>query len=161
MMKSLLLGLIINLYGPPVFITELTHKDKQEGLRWEKVCLAVNSYHEAKNQSVAGQLAVMYVVLNRVEDDRYPNTICGVIKQGNKKSCAFSWHCDGKSDHISNSKLYADLYILATMVIDSTIPKIDITEGSTHYHADYVTPYWVDSLERMTQIDAHIFYRWN
>ena len=75
------------------------------------ICLALNTYHEAKNQSLVGQIATAQVVMNRVADDRYPNTVCEVVKQGhtsflkkfNKNNairhrCQFSWYCDGKSD---------------------------------------------------------------
>ena len=79
------------------------------------LCLAMNVYHEAKNQPFEGQVAVAQVVLNRVEDKRFPNTICEVVEQGPvyeswktrnddtldpiywpvKNRCQFSWYCDG------------------------------------------------------------------
>ena len=72
------------------------------------MCLALNVYHEAKNQSLIGQIAVAQVVMNRVKDERYPNTVCEVVEQGPTYSwkpdypvrnrCQFSWYCDGKSD---------------------------------------------------------------
>ena len=46
------------------------------------MCLALNMYWEAKNQSMIGQLAVGQVVMNRVEDSRFPNTVCEVVYQG-------------------------------------------------------------------------------
>ena len=71
----------------------------------EVECLALNIYHEARNQPTAGKLAVAQVTLNRVKHDRFPNTICGVVYQGYylnnnpiKHKCQFSWWCDGKSD---------------------------------------------------------------
>ena len=87
----------------------------------EAVCLAKNMYYEARNQGLAGQLAVSLVVMNRVKDKRYPNTICEVVYQGpiskwwlKEKSkivpirnrCQFSWYCDGKSDDPKNKKKY-------------------------------------------------------
>ena len=79
------------------------------------MCLALNTYHEAKNQSFVGQVAVAQVVMNRVEDDRYPNNVCDVVKQGLtykwkptlpiKNRCQFSWYCDGKSDSLKTRKL--------------------------------------------------------
>ena len=48
----------------------------------ELYCLAINIYHEARADHIAGQYAVADVVLNRVQDTRYPNTICEVVKQG-------------------------------------------------------------------------------
>ena len=75
-------------------------------------CLAKNMYYEARNQGTAGWMAVTAVVLNRVNDDRFPNTICEVVEQGPtrkswkdptvkipiKHRCQFSWYCDGLSD---------------------------------------------------------------
>ena len=80
------------------------------------ICLALNTYHEAKNQSLVGQIATAQVVMNRVEDNRFPNTICEVVKQGPtrpswedpkkeypiKHRCQFSWYCDGKDDTPKN-----------------------------------------------------------
>ena len=76
------------------------------------ICLALNTYHEAKNQSMIGQIAVAEVVMNRVQDKRFPNSVCEVVKQGPtrpswedpkkeypiKHRCQFSWYCAGKSD---------------------------------------------------------------
>ena len=86
----------------------------------ESYCLAENVYHEARNQPKVGQMAVMSVTLNRVNDPRYPNTICGVTKQGPtrpswqdetvmipiKHKCQFSWYCDGKSDRIHDMETF-------------------------------------------------------
>ena len=83
-------------------------------------CLAMNMYHEARNQGTAGVLAVSAVVFNRVNDSRFPNTVCGVVEQGPtraswkdpkvrfpiKHRCQFSWYCDGKSDKPHNKKEY-------------------------------------------------------
>ena len=74
----------------------------------ERECLADNIYFEARNQGFAGWVAVAQVTLNRVRDDRFPNTICEVVKQGLtyesgfpiRDKCQFSWYCDGKSDTI-------------------------------------------------------------
>ena len=46
------------------------------------MCMAINIYHEARNESVIGQIAVGQVVMNRVADERFPNTVCEVITQG-------------------------------------------------------------------------------
>ena len=37
---------------------------------------------------------------------------------------------------------------------------IDITEGATHYHADYVLPDWAATKRKTIEIEDHIFYRW-
>ena len=80
------------------------------------MCLALNVYHEAKNQSFIGQVAVAQVVMNRVKDSRYPNNVCDVVKQGPtykwkpdfpiRNQCQFSWYCDGKSESLSKRRLW-------------------------------------------------------
>ena len=115
------------------------------------ICLALNTYHEAKNQSLVGQIATAQVVMNRVEDDRFPNTICEVVKQGPtrpswedpekeypiKHRCQFSWYCDGKDDTPRNEKAWRKAQDVAFLVIYDKV-KLDVTEGATHYHATYV-----------------------
>ena len=137
------------------------------------LCLALNTYHEAKNQSMIGQIATAQVVMNRVEDSRYPNTVCEVVKQGpsrpswkdpNKRipvkhKCQFSWYCDGKSDIPKNKKAWKKAQDYAYLVLNNRI-QIDVTEGATHYHANYVKPAWAKTKTRTTRIESHIFYRW-
>jgi len=137
------------------------------------VCLSLNVYHEAKNQSIVGQAAVAEVVMNRVQDSRYPNTVCEVVKQGphrpswkdpNKEhpirhKCQFSWYCDGKSDEPKDDKHWHQAKEIARLVLYDRI-VIDVTEGATHYHATYVKPAWARTKTRTTRIESHIFYRW-
>ena len=132
------------------------------------ICLALNTYHEAKNQSLVGQVATAQVVMNRVADSRYPNTVCEVVKQGPKykgsdvpvrHKCQFSWFCDGKDDTPKNEKAWRKAQDVAFLVIYDKI-KLDVTEGATHYHATYVRPSWAKTKKRTTRIEKHIFYRW-
>jgi spore germination cell wall hydrolase CwlJ-like protein len=132
------------------------------------MCMAANIYFEAKNESKLGQLAVAQVVMNRMYDHRYPNTVCDVVKQGltykNGKvvlgKCQFSWYCDGKSDQPNmKSKQWENAIRYASIVMSETI-NIDVTDGATHYHATYVRPAWAKTKTRTTRIDRHIFYRW-
>ena len=133
------------------------------------MCMAVNLYHEAGNQSMIGQMAVGQVVLNRVADKRFPNTICEVVKQAvtYKKSdkpirwkCQFTWYCDGKKDEPDfDSRTWRLALDHASILINKTI-LLDVTEGATHYHATYVRPAWAKTKTRTTRIDRHIFYRW-
>lgn len=132
-------------------------------------CLALNSYFESRNQSLAGQIAVAQVVLNRVRAKNYPDTICEVIQQGPtyenwkgnilpvRNQCHFSWWCDGKSDIPKEKETYESILNLVKKIIKDK--PIDITEGSLYYHADYVKPYWVQTLEQTVVIDNHIFYK--
>tara|TARA_Y100000114_G_scaffold145475_1_gene155177 strand:+ start:1085 stop:1525 length:441 start_codon:yes stop_codon:yes gene_type:complete len=137
------------------------------------ICLALNTYHEAKNQSLVGQIATAQVVMNRVADDRYPSTICEVVKQGPtrpswedpakeypiKHRCQFSWYCDGKPDVPKNEKAWKKAQDVAFLVLYNKI-NLDVTEGATHYHATYVRPAWAKTKTRTTRIEKHIFYRW-
>jgi len=137
------------------------------------ICLALNTYHEAKNQSLVGQIATAQVVMNRVADDRYPSTICEVVKQGPtrpswedpakeypiKHRCQFSWYCDGKPDVPKNEKAWRKAQDVAFLVLYNKI-NLDVTEGATHYHATYVRPAWAKTKTRTTRIEKHIFYRW-
>jgi len=135
----------------------------------EVYCLAQNIYFESGNQPMVGKIAVSHVVLNRVESSLYPDTICDVIYDaeyrenwlGNmvpvRNRCQFSWFCDGKSDDPVDSKTWIESLLLARRIYDGE--WTDITEGATHYHADYIYPFWADSLNRTTTIDNHIFYK--
>ena len=72
-------------------------------------CLATAIYFEARGESYRGQVAVAQVVLNRVKDHRYPDTICGVVfqNQSRRNSCQFSFACDGIPETINDSKSWA------------------------------------------------------
>jgi len=132
------------------------------------MCLALNVYHEAKNQSFMGQVAVAQVVMNRVKDARYPNTVCDVVKQAEtykykptipiKNRCQFSWYCDGKSDKPEEPKAWRDAMHVANGVYNGHIG--DFVEGATHYHAYYVNPSWAKVKQYVLRIDDHIFYKW-
>ena len=133
------------------------------------MCMALNMYHEAKNQSMLGQLAVGQVVMNRVEDKRFPDNVCDVVTEavtykGTDKpvlhKCQFSWYCDGQKDEPDfDSKEWWDAKEYASIVLSDTI-MLDVTEGATHYHATYVRPAWAKTKTKTTRIDRHIFYRW-
>ena len=142
----------------------------------QATCLADNVYFESRNQGTAGWNAVISVTMNRVKDKRFPNTICGVVKQGPtreswkqngtyypiKHRCQFSWYCDGKKDvvHKKDKKIYKEIYNLAYVSMIPGITILDITDGATHYHADYVTPAWAQTKTKTVEIGDHIFYRW-
>jgi N-acetylmuramoyl-L-alanine amidase len=128
----------------------------------ETECLALNIYYEARSSNLADKAAVADVVINRTQDRRYPNTICGVVQDGykaNRRDCQFSWYCDGKSDIPQDQ----DRWMEAQSIAFSMIAFGDyrgITEGATHYHATYVDPFWASSLQMVGRIGQHIYYRW-
>ena len=145
-------------------------------------CLAQNIYFEAKSEPLAGQYAVADVVLNRVNDTRYPNTICEVVQEGpikeswktkqdttlsdderiyypRKNRCQFSWYCDGKADNVRDSDAWRIAQEVAFRIVEEKRMR-GITEGATHYHADYVSPKWASKIQLVGSISTHIFYRW-
>ena len=130
-------------------------------------CMALNIYYEARGSNLADKAAVADVVLNRVNDTRYPNTVCEVVKQGlqdangntRRNKCQFSWYCDGKADNPQNQDLYVEAQSIAWNMVEEGKYR-GITEGATHYHATYVNPRWAPTLQLVGRIGAHIFYRW-
>ena len=135
----------------------------------ELECMSMNIYFEAALESTAGKLAVAQVTLNRVRSEHYPNTVCSVVKQGKhyasgfpvRDRCQFSWYCDGKHDTPSMGRMWQESKNIATYAMENPT-MLDITDGATHYHADYIeNPRWAISRHRTLQIDTHIFYNKN
>lgn len=130
------------------------------------MCMALNIYHEARNQPTIGQLAVGQVVMNRVTDDRYPDDVCSVVKQGTvhksghpaRDRCQFSWYCDGKDDTALNKEAFERAQENAMIVLNGWAHSL--FDGVTHYHADSVTPNWATYKTFVVKINDHIFYRW-
>ncbi len=171
-----------------IFISTITSmfifaSSQAASMEWQKTlsyhnvesieCLALNIYFEARDEAVAGQIAVSDVVLNRVQDKRWPNTICEVIKQGPiskwwkekhgkdvpiRNKCQFSWYCDGKSDEPRNKDAYIKARDIAYSILVYGKYK-GLTEGATHYHADYVNPKWSKHYTIVGSIGRHIYYR--
>ena len=139
-------------------------------------CLAKNIYFEAGVESTAGKLAVANVTINRTLDKNYPNTICGVVQEGIhyynaqknehfpvRDRCQFSWYCDGLLDEPREGKTWESAQELAERVLVNHYDKalIDITDGATHYHANWMEEYpsWSKKKKVMASIDRHIFYK--
>ena len=126
----------------------------------ELYCLANNIYFESRNQPKLGQIAVGQVTMNRVNSPKFPNTVCGVVKQGGEKRnrCQFSWYCDGKSDEHEGGAAWDESVYLALLLYSEEF-TIDVTEGALWYHATYVSPNWAEHYEKTVRINEHIFYR--
>ncbi|WP_170464273.1 cell wall hydrolase [Ruegeria arenilitoris] len=124
-------------------------------------CLAEALYFEARGESVRGQFAVAEVILNRVESSRFPNSLCGVIKQGTGKKyqCQFTYTCDGQKEVIREKKAYERVSKVARAAIDGI--GVGLTEGATHYHTKAVRPSWSRVYKETARIGVHIFYRHN
>ena len=136
------------------------------------VCLAKNAYFEARNQSILSQIAVSQVVMNRVQHQDFPNTVCGVVYEAQlskwykeklnkevplKDRCQFSWYCDGKADIIRDQDAYEIALAVAHQVL-SGYDMYDVTDGALWYHATYVKPYWAKEKLYTVKHEDHIFY---
>lgn len=128
-------------------------------------CLARNIYFEARGEPEEGQQAVALVTINRVKNENYPDTICGVVYQaeldrrGNpiRNRCQFSWYCDGRPDVIRDRTAYEEATRIARDALEARVH--DFTDGAVFYHANYVYPRWAPQVAETTRIGQHIFYR--
>ena len=144
-----------NAMSRPTLIQDIPKNDLQ--------CMAENIYYEAGNQSYVGKLAVGQVVLNRVKMPGYPDSICKVIDEGHQSlhtsTCQFTWRCETHSPIQSDSAYWVQSMKAAKELLSKKGSIVDITEGATNYHADYISPPWSKTLHFVTKIDNHLFYR--
>lgn len=129
----------------------------------ELECLARAIYFEARGEPEKGQEAVALVVMNRVKNEHYPNTVCGVVYQNDhmRNRCQFSFACDGKPDLIKEKVAYEKAESIARQVLacdNGECDKPNLLMQSTHYHADHVAPRWAKKLKRTGRVGRHIFY---
>ncbi|MEO1067025.1 MAG: cell wall hydrolase [Pseudomonadota bacterium] len=123
-------------------------------------CLAAGIYFESRGEPEEGQAAVAQVILNRVKNPTYPNTICGVVYQNKhwRNRCQFSFACDGIYDRVNDKGAWKRAVRIARDVTKGRtyLPKVG---DSTHYHATYVSPRWARKMKIVDKIGVHIFYR--
>ncbi len=122
-------------------------------------CLAAAQYYEAGDDP-SGQEAVAQVVLNRMRHPAFPATVCEVVFQGAERAtgCQFTFTCDGALSHSPTVTGWARAQNLASRMLSG---KVDRRVGmATHYHTDWVVPYWSSSLDKITSIHTHLFFRW-
>ncbi len=126
------------------------------GADWQ--CLAEALYFEARGESVAGQIAVAEVILNRVDSRRFPNSVCGVVHQGGteRNACQFSYHCDGRKEVFSEAQAYDRAGKIAKIMLDGR-PR-ELTEGATYFHTEGVRPSWARRMTQTADIGTHLFY---
>ena len=127
------------------------------GAEWR--CLTEAIYFEARGEPITGQMAVAEVILNRVDAANYPETVCDVVYQGTGRlhACQFSYTCDGTPETVTDRNAWEIAGKVARSLIDGA-PR-EITHAATHYHADYVDPYWARVYPQTAQVGRHIFYR--
>lgn len=130
------------------------------GRRSAADCLTSAIYYEAGYETSQGKRAVAQVILNRVRHPAYPKTICGVVYQGaeRKTGCQFTFTCDGSLARRPTQFGWEQARQIAIRAISGTVePSVGM---ATHYHANYVMPYWAPTLDKVSQIGTHIFYKW-
>lgn len=124
-----------------------------------RTCLTQAIYYEAGFEPLAGKRAVAQVVLNRMKHPAFPSSVCGVVYQGYlARVCQFSFTCDGALFRKPQKAAWAVSQSVATAALSGHVESNVGT--ATHYHADYVSPYWAPKLAKITQLGAHIFYAW-
>lgn len=126
----------------------------------QRRCLAAGIYFEARGEPIDGQKAVAQVIINRVKNPSYPNTICGVVYQNKRKRnrCQFSFACDGIRDRVRDSASWKTAEEITDDIIGQKFWMKSVG-SSTHYHATYVNPRWARTMKRRVKIGRHIFYK--
>lgn len=120
-------------------------------------CLATAALYEA-GDDMRGQQAVIQVILNRVRATGFPKTICGVVYQGSGRTtgCQFSFACDGSFDRRPIHLGWGGARRAARRALAGRV-FADVGRA-THYHTDWMVPYWRDSLVKVARVRSHLFY---
>ncbi|MEO7654209.1 MAG: cell wall hydrolase [Sphingomicrobium sp.] len=142
--------------GWPLYALVDRYADNGATLNEQANCIAVAVYHEARGESLEGQLAVARVIMNRAASGKYPPSWCATVKQPwqfsfvNPRSGQFPYtntNCDAWRKAVAITKL-ATSNVVPTLATDVL-----------WYHADYVAPSWGRRMQRVDKIGTHIFYR--
>ncbi|SCW68773.1 Cell Wall Hydrolase [Sphingobium faniae] len=122
-------------------------------------CLAAAQLYEAGDDAV-GERAVAQVVLNRVRHPAFPKTVCGVVFQGQERAtgCQFTFTCDGALARTYSQTAWGRAQGIAKQALSGKVFKP--VGYATHYHTDWVVPYWSGSLDKVTAVGSHLFFRW-
>jgi spore germination cell wall hydrolase CwlJ-like protein len=140
----------------PFTLVDVSPTDKVRAL----TCLTMAVYYEAASESAEGQAAVAQVVLNRVRNPLFPKSICGVVFQGSglPTGCQFTFTCDGSLQRPPSAEGWKRAQTIAERALNGYVAR-QVGEA-THYHTIWVVPYWQPTVLKLTQIGAHVFYRW-
>jgi hypothetical protein len=137
------------------FVYVGSHDDRERAL----TCLASAAWYEAGDDKT-GEAAVAQVVLNRVRHPAFPKTICGVVFEGasRRTGCQFTFTCDGSLRRTPSPEAWRRAREIADRALSGYVFKT--IGNATHYHTDWVVPYWSDTLDKLAAVDSHLFYRW-
>ena len=117
-------------------------------------CIAVAVYHEARGESLEGQLAVARVIMNRAASGKYPATWCDTVKQPWQFSFVRNYQFPYTDQ---DSESWHKAVAVTRLAISNSVPTL--SNDVLWYHADYVAPSWGRRLTRVNKIGTHIFYR--
>jgi spore germination cell wall hydrolase CwlJ-like protein len=121
-------------------------------------CLARSIYWEAKGQEVEQMEAVANVVMNRLQTDDFPRSVCDVVKQGSETGrCQFSWWCDGRPDAVQEEVPYTKAKEVARRALNGQLK--DHTKGALFFHDRNVSPSWAATFKRTHQAGDFYFYK--
>jgi len=135
---------------PTISAEELQEYNKQLN------CLAENIYFESASEPLEGKRAVSQVVMNRINDPRYPKDVCSVVYQRRGKTFQFSW-VGQKRKHINDADTWVECMNIATESMEQIVVHEELAKtNALFYHADYVRPRW--KFKKVAKIGKHIFY---
>ncbi|MEO7386492.1 MAG: cell wall hydrolase [Gammaproteobacteria bacterium] len=121
-------------------------------------CLARTIYWEARGEEGVSMEAVASVVMNRLGHERFPDTVCAVVRQGREHgACQFSWWCDGRSDRARDDESYATAKEIARRALNLELR--DRTGGALYFHHRKVTPGWSTAYRKTAEIGDFVFYK--
>ncbi|WP_267396238.1 cell wall hydrolase [Sphingomonas sp. GC_Shp_1] len=124
-------------------------------------CLAAGVIYEAGDDAT-GERAVAQVILNRLRHPAFPKTVCGVVFEGAERStgCQFTFSCDGALTRWKPSDAgWRRAREVATLALAGSVYAP--VGYATHYHTDWVVPYWQSSLDKIAAVHTHLFFRWS
>jgi len=146
--------------GPNPAATPFAFNGSKDARARALECLTSAIYYEAGQESTDGQRAVAQVVLNRVRHPAFPNSVCGVVYEGSTRpsGCQFTFTCDGSMTRAPVPALWNRASKIADEMLAGGVYAA--VGYATHYHANYVVPYWASTLTKTNVEGAHLFYRW-
>jgi len=146
--------------GPNPVASPFVFKGNAAGRAQALTCLASAVYYEAGNQDENGERAVAQVVLNRVRHPAFPGSVCGVVYEGSTRptGCQFTFTCDGSLNRQPDAVGWHRAMSIAEQALTGAVYAP--IGWATHYHADYVVPYWASTMAKNAVVGAHLFYRW-
>jgi len=144
---------------PPEALVQVSVARAPRGSGTEWQCLTEALYFEARGESLTGVMAVAEVILNRVASPDFPDSVCGVVRQGGEGlyNCQFTYRCDGQAEVIREDAAWDAVGRVASLMLQGA-PR-NLTEGATHYHTRAVHPSWANRYQRTATIGFHHFYR--